>query len=43
MIVPVGAIAGAIHMQNTIARHRREEEERREAEKKKKEQEQKNK
>lgn len=27
MYVPVGAIVGAIHMQNTISRHRREEEE----------------
>ena len=43
MIVPVGAIVGAIHMQNTISRHRREEEERREDEKEKEEQEQKNK
>ena len=25
--IPVGAIVGAIHMQNTISRHRREEEE----------------
>lgn len=33
--IPVGAIAGAIHMQNTISRHRREEEE--EAKKKEKE------
>lgn len=37
--VPVGAIVGAIHMQNTISRHRREEEE----EAKKKEEEQKSK
>lgn len=33
--IPVGAIAGAIHMQNTISRHRREEEE--EAQKKEEE------
>lgn len=25
--IPVGAIVGAIHMQNTLSRHRREEEE----------------
>lgn len=41
--IPVGAIVGAIHMQNTISRHRREEEEEEEEEAKKKEEEPKSK
>ena len=39
--IPTGAIVGAIHMQNTLARQRREEEAKKKA--KKKAQEQKNK